>query len=491
MIAEFWGIEFKKRKNSTKIPDFDGVKKEVVIKGNFGFENQFQSTKCSTIAPSFFVTGASGYGYCKVWNNYYWITNISFDIDGAEYINCMIDVLASWRNFISESKFHIERCADSRYYNTDIFDSALSIEDGSEVTSHALTVLFQPVESPAITVSVMGRNATGVNTYIFDTTETAIMGELFNSAFGVETDNSSSWLDTLVSDIGNGLVAFVKGFVSDPSKYVIGCKLTPFPKSWFRTSSKKVYIGWWDTGITRPCLDIAFYNDRVALNKPSSIYADFRRTDARCSSYTIYFPGVGTVDLSPDIMEFNLEVEYTINQITGDIHYILLAGGSGVGTYDGNIYGDYGFASAAANSGAIIQTAGGVGVAASGLPYKDFLADESNLYYWEGGEPITVAAGLITAIHGAGEAFKPQASLASPNGGSPGIFGDAAVRITCTQKHTGEFLTDDYGRPCCKNLKLGDLEGFVKCSNASIEIAASVGIREEINKFLNTGFFME
>lgn len=492
MQVEFWGSEFKKRKNSTKVPDVSGVVKEVVIKGNFGFENQFQSTKCSIVAPSFFVTGASGYGYCKAWDNYYWITNISFDIDGAEYIECKIDVLASWASFIKESTFFIDRCADPSYYNPDIFDEAISIESGGEVSNSARSQVFTE-RGGCYLVTVMGRSTTGINTFAFD----SVPGTLFNPMYaigstGAYDDPLLEQLDTVV----DGFNQLFKALLCDPSKYITAVKFAPFPESFFPNQFEQIYVGWLEAGGMARKLPMSTYWERsISINKPTSIYSDFRRTDGRCSMYNIYLPGVGTVDLTPDVMELSLTADLTMNIQTGDVHYNLKAGGSTIGTYDGCVYTDIGFAGSSVNSGAIAQTAGGVGTAIGSSAKKDWVSHDngisSELEVIKEAKPLMFMGGAIAAIHGAGEAMKAQASLASPMGGGSAVWGDPDIIVSCVQKHTGEFLTNDYGRPCCKNLKIGDLSGFVRCANASIDISSTDSIRGEINAFLNTGFFVE
>lgn len=490
MLIEMWGDEFKKKKNSTKIPTTPGVQKEVVIKGNFGFENQFQSTKCSTIAPSFFVTGATGFGYLKAWNNYYWIVNIAFDIQGAEYIDCRLDVLASWRSFIQESYFHVERCADANYYNTDIFDEALSIEDGAEVSSQATTQIFSETTGSYL-ISVLGRSSTGLNTYVFSGPPPST---IFSPLFEVGTDGTSE-LDS-ITDVADAIIAFCKTLIMDPSKYVVAVKQSPLPASFYLGGSATIYTGWWNSGYSAPRIPDSVYGPvTVSLSKPSSIYGDFRRTDGRCSMYHIYFPGVGTVELSPDIIELSLSVRWSLAYVSGSIHYDLLAGGSLVASYDGCIYSDTGYGGSSVNSGAIAQTAGGLISSASAKASKEIIeAKIESGKAIAGSEAIpelAVAAGIVSAIHGIGESMKSQASLVSPMGGCAAVRANPNIVIGATQKHTAEFPVVDYGRPCCKYLKLGDLSGFIKCSNASIDIAAVLGVREEINTYLNTGFFME
>lgn len=482
MQIELWGSEFSKRKNSTKIPTIDGVIKEVVLKEN-----------CSVFAPSFFVTGAVGYGYLKAWDNYYWITNIGFDINGAEYIDCRIDTLASWRTVISNSTFFVERCADATYYNTDIFDDALSIEDGAEITSSANTNIFDS-RGGSYLVTVLGRSSTGLNTYVFDN----VPGGIFNPLYDI--GNNGSFDDSVLEQLNtavDGLTALFKSIICNPSDYIIAVKFSPLPSSFYPGNTEMMYIGWWESGYSAKKLPMSTYwVKNVSIAKPTNQYSDFRRTDSRCSMYNIYLPGVGTVDLTPDVIEFNLSAEITMSVQTGDIHYNLKAGNSTIGTYDGSIYSDIGFGGSSVKASSVVQTAGGAIGMATNAPHKvvdvlDIENTTSSLEFADKRQGMRFMASLATTVLGVGELMRPQASLASPLGSSSSIWGDPDIRVSAIQKHTADFATDDYGRPCCKNLQLGNLSGFVKCGNASINIASINGIREEINTFLNTGFFME
>lgn len=455
MEVEFWGSEFKKRKNSTKVPDVSGVVKEVVIKSNFGYENQFQSTKCSIVAPSFFVTGAVGYGYCKAWGNYYWITNVSFDIDGAEYIDCRIDVLASWAEFIKESTFFIERCADANYYNTDIRDNAVSVEDMVEHTSSASTYC-NFASGLLYVVRILGRGSTGgIGTFV---TNLASMQNIF----------SQMWAD-IDDGLGLGdLEEFMQMWIADPIKYVVGVYSTPIGASVYanNVSSETVFFGGHETNLIWDRInhgDVVMFSGSLA--KPSTIYTDFRRSDGAFSSYTIYIPTVGTIPLSADLIEKELSMDIGADLLTGDLLFTLKADGDIVASYNSSCY--------ATQSIGVVNEANGVISGAVGT------ADNA------------VKGNIPGIVEGIKTAMSPSPSVIGSQGGTGCVSIANEIVITCCQKSSGEFPTNDYGRPCCKNLKVGDLTGFVKCGNASIEIASTERIRDEINTYLNTGFFVE
>lgn len=455
MLVEFWGSDFKKRKNSTKVPDFPGESREVVIKANFGYENQFQSTKCSIVAPSFFITGASGYGYCKAWGNYYWIRNIEFDIDGAEYITCLIDVLASWKNFIASSTFFVERCADPRYYNIDLRDNALSVEDMISSVTSAST--YCNIASDLLyIVKIIGRGTTnGIGTFVMN-------------RFALSDFFSQMWID-IDDGLGLGdLEEFMQMWIADPARYVVGVYSSPIGASIYarNVSNEKVYIGGHETNLELDRINTGQVEiaDNLILNKPSSIYGDFRKTDSAFSQYTIYIPTIGTVPLSADVMDTTLSMGISADLLSGDILFTLKSDGDIVASYSGNCY-------AAQSIGTVNQA--------------------SNIM----SGAMEASAGIITGnvnqvIDGIKTGMQVTPSVIGTQGGSAVVNANEIV-ISCMQKSSAEFPVNDYGRPCCKNLMLGNLTGYIQCGNASIEIASTDAIRNEINTYLNTGFFME
>ena len=65
--------------------------------------------------------------------------------------------------------------------------------------------------------------------------------------------------------------------------------------------------------------------------------------------------------------------------------------------------------------------------------------------------------------------------------------------ITLTRRQYGakEYPTAVAGRPLMQNIVLGNLYGFIKCGGASVPVNAPDQVRDEINSYLNNGFYME
>lgn len=65
--------------------------------------------------------------------------------------------------------------------------------------------------------------------------------------------------------------------------------------------------------------------------------------------------------------------------------------------------------------------------------------------------------------------------------------------IVVCQKCFGsaDFPVNVLGRPLYQNRRLGNLNGYTKCNGASIPLIANSNELEDINSYLNNGFFIE
>ena len=64
--------------------------------------------------------------------------------------------------------------------------------------------------------------------------------------------------------------------------------------------------------------------------------------------------------------------------------------------------------------------------------------------------------------------------------------------VVSVQRYGGKDIpTDVAGRPLYENKQIKTLSGYVKCQNASINISGLAGDKEEVNAYLNNGFYYE
>lgn len=438
--------EFTKRENSTRNPDSEGsITKEVKLKG-----------ECDLINPSFFVTGVEGFVYCKAWGFYYTIHRTAYDINGAQYINCNLDVLGTWRNAILGSTFFVNRCADPRYYNVDIRDDALSVEDMVSSVTSAST--YCNIASDLLyVVKILGRGTTnGIGTFIMN-------------RFALSDFFSQMWID-IDDGIGLGdLEEFMQMWIADPARYVVGVYSSPIGATIYNknVSNEQVYIGGHKTDLYLDRINMGEVKiaEDLTLNKPSSMYNDFRKTDNAFSQYTIYIPTVGTVPLSSDLMDTVLTMDIGADLFSGDILFTLKSDGDIVASYASNCY-------ASQSVGAVNQSSNIMSGALTGAA-------------------ALISGNLPAAINGIKNGMQVTPSVIGNQGGTGGVTMANEIVITCMQKSSAEFPVADYGRPCCKNLRLGDLTGYVQCGNPSINVSAMDVIKQMINSKLKAGVFIE
>lgn len=436
---------FTKRKNSTKQPTGTYETKSVSLKQNTSIQN-----------PVFLLTGFDNtynYIYVPSWGRYYFIDDVVLGNTNLFEVHCSCDYLATFKSGISIYNCFVSRCSDSRYYNTDILDTALSVEDVVEHTASAVTNIF--FGNSSYVVRMLGRGTTGIQSFVSD--GLTFWGDIFNPLFN---DPSQLSIDDVLT-----------AFISDPSKYVLGVFYTPFNTGRMIGTEQQIYCGWYDTNKRAKALsNSAIYTDTKTLSKPTSIYSDFRKTDNAFSHYTLFLPGIGTVPLSADIMDSTLTLDVKCDQNTGDIIYQLKSDGSLVSSYNGNCYASLMIGNGdSSNGGNIIKTTGDlIGDAISG----------------------NIIGGVGDIVNGIRQNISPTPSFIGSQTGVAGVTFKDAI-ITVLQKQSAEFPLSVYGKPCCKNLTLGNLTGYIKCDNASIDLPGHGGDKDKINSYLNSGFYYE
>lgn len=444
---------FSKRKNSTKIVSGTYTQKDVKLK-----------EETSVDKPTFILSGydpAFNYIHVPLWNRYYFIEDVSLSTKGIYEVTCSTDILATYKTQIGAYTCFVERTSDATKYNEDILDTALTVEDVVEHQASASTNIF--FGNSSYVVRMMGRGSTGIQSFVSD--GLSFWGDVFNPIFN---DPSSLTLDD-----------FLTAFISDPSKYVLGVYYTPFNMARMIGSETQIYCGWYDTTKRAKALSSsAIYTDTKTLSKPASIYTDFRKTDPAYSQYTMFLPGIGTVPLSADIMDSTLTLDVRCDQHTGDIIYQLKSDGSLVSSYNGNCYAPLQIGNGdSSNGGSIIKTS------------MDFMGDIFGAF--TPGNPLSKAGNFIgDVVNGIRQNITPTPSFIGSRTGVAGVdFKDAIISVL--QKHSADFPTAVYGRPCCKNLTLNTISGFIKCSGASIDISGFGSDKENVNAFLNGGFYYE
>lgn len=448
--------QFVKRINSTKQPT-----------GDYTVKNVRQKEETSVLSPIFMLSDYSpsyNYIYVPRWGKYYFVNDVTLNINGVFEMSCTIDILATYKDSIGATKTFIERTADLRHVSPFIRDNAISCEDRVVSTESEETACF-----PSATVyilRVMGRGTTnGIGTFVVSYQD---IKNIFSGVWGQIDDDS-------ITDYIKGLCNL---YINDPSQYIVGVYRSPIGLTDYSengTPDVTIYVGGHETDLQADVrvdnANAILFGGRV-LKKPTNMYSDFRATDPAFSQYTLYIPTIGVVPLPAEIMHMELKMTLCADLFSGDLTFVLYADGDIVSTYTSNCYASVSVGVQNGSSGSSILS-GALGVA--------------------GGVSMgNVAITTANAINGVKSFMSPPSSVLGTQGSLGAIESYPNFIITCIQKSSSDFPTDVYGRPCEKNLTISNLKGYVKCQNASISnIAGFDSEKNAINTYLNNGFYFE
>lgn len=448
MQIQLWS-NFVKKKNSTKRPASAPHLENVVFK-----------RETSLLNPTFIMTidnDVYNYVWVPDWGRYYFVTDIVHGNSNLCELRCTLDVLATFKDDIRNYIGFVERTSHPTWYNTDINDNAISVEDVVEFMDSEST--YCNIASGLLyIVRIIGRGTTnGIGTFVMNRSQ---MQKIFSSLWG-DVDSGS---------VTGDIIDFLQLYISNPSQYIVGCYSSPIGASVYaqNTSAEKVFLGGHETDLTLDRINHGQVTvaSNLTLRKPTSIYSDFRKTDPQFSQYTIYIPTIGTFPLSADIMDSTLTMDISADLISGDLFFKLKANGHSVATYNSSCYSSMSIGT--------LNTANGVvaGTMQAGVSL--------------------LTANPVGLIQGAQSAFSPTPSVIGSQGGTGCVSLANEIVISVLQKRSAEFPTMVYGRPCCRNMALNQLSGhYIKCANSSIDIAGTESDKDAVNSFLDSGFYLE
>lgn len=436
---------FIKRKNSTKQPtELTSVVKDVKLKG-----------ECSVLNPSFFLADADSYTYLKAWGNYYFIDRVAYDINGAQYINCSIDVLASYKAAILGTTAFV--AYSSSNYSALLHDSRIAmLTDVDVIVDDTVESIF--TTTPHYLLSVVGED--GVNV-LAPTDPNIIPATLYQKqATDLITALCIQW-----SDAQSCLLELKEVPIAIGADYVL----------------EPAHVGKIDIG-DRYALNQYFNSAREEQFESIAIpvtYNDFRLfsfVEAR-----LYLPFVGVIELPlesfyPDPTSTGLVKIHTIaNPLTGSVAYTLKNGYDEiVGVYTGTFGRTLPLNTSKPNDMISAIT--------------HFVSSASSMIEKK---PDDVLSSMIQSVS---SAVKFKGSVIGSFSGSYGEYLGTNF-VLSVEKHKSNNepsnLTDIAGRPCAKVLPLTNLTGYVETRNFSIAVEAIAEVRDLINSAMDRGVYIE
>lgn len=471
MELKLWK-NFKKRINSTKLPaDAEATVMQVRFKDDTSIEN-----------PSLLIKGIDlDYNYCKMGNHYYYINDIVVVNNDVMQINCIQDVLATYKSDILAASAYVEY-SQSIGRNPWIPDTRLQSLNDVVVNSSKFPVWVNEY-SGTIILTVAGKDES--------TTNNANIG--FCNYYAISGGNAKLLADKFYD---SGIIEEIgRFFGGDISKSLIEAHWVPWQ---LITTGNTIHISDKDMEITANGLGSTISMTPQSYNMDIPwIYNDWRDM-APYATMTINLPFYGTVQLDQSklVGSSTINVKIIRDAITGEVIYRLSTANWNA-TYKAD-------ASVALSVG---QTTGNKVSAVGGI-----LAGAGALI---GGIAAVATSGLSTsaavAVGGGIDAIAKSTATyfseeTSGRGGTGGFgSGNMVLQDTVTGDGRQIILTlyaRSYatspegmrlggGNPVMGWNALSGLSGYTKCSNASINISGLGSDKEAVNQWLNQGFYIE
>lgn len=425
-----------------------------------------------TVIVEYSKVGAFNYAYIPKWSRYYFVDDITYTTGNRAEISLAEDVLATFKSDIDAYTCFVERSGSN--FNLYMDDNLVSNTENINPSSPdrvGITNFQYPYdygEGGTFYMRVVNNDASkeGIPIYALNASQ---LKKVLNFMF-----SEDNYKDVLSDEV-------VKSFFN-PFQYIVSLMWVPIDPSYFDNLDKhSVLFGWWDTGVNAAygVGDILISNQKISMPENPYAETDFRRYSSRFSQYSMYIPGVGTINLPTEIATSPSGLYMTLyfDATTGQAEYQFSLGSA----ENFNVIMSF-----KTQLGAPIQI-GQMGASLPGVVSGGGSAIGSLLSGNIGG----VIKGLVDS---AKSSFSPAPSIIGTTGARTIIEDNTAIEVTVYTRGSGDIPQNQAGRPCYKNLRLGSLSGFVKCGNASVQLTDSVPYAQEVdmvNNLLNSGFYEE
>lgn len=457
---------FSKRKNSTKRPS-SGTNVTVELK-----------EPTSITAPVFKLsTQGVSVNYVEVpsWNRYYFVTDAVQVTKDMVELHCKVDTLASAKSYIKATTAPVDfaNSSDNQYVITDPRNHPTYIYD------EKYTALL---DLDSLGFSTSGRYICGIVSdeglryYVMTEAELAsFCTAIFDTNF----------LQSLVNnfyDLKNILVSciwlpYVPSTVSLAVPITVGGEVVVSSANYIPNSSRVKTFNIAETQVGYP-------TDNT-YNTPN--YLDV----APYTSGTIYLPFVGVVPFDVDIFfkDRTLGLQLRLDQFTGDMIYLIQDTAKNiVSTYQASCAVSVPIAGQTTNPagaipGAISAIGGAAGIVGGALT----------------GQANLIAGGLGAIAGGALATARSMELHTQVNGSVSSAVSITMPLVACAiirTRRPSEALIESAwkasnGWTYYKEATLSGLTGYIQCQGASVDCPFTDGEKDEINSYLNSGFFLE
>lgn len=448
-MTEIVLYHFSKRKNSTKRPTGQGTEVPCLLKSATTFQN-----------PTFILQKPMNdmlqFNYAKWADHYYFIDSTTSINAGQTEISCTEDVLATYKNEISNYTCFIERSSNQ----TTLANDTMYIPTNDWVLStrnvrHKEKIMTSTYSQQYIIRAV---SRTGVASYYIN---------------GDQLNNLLDYMYT-ESNFTDVITDAITKLMFEPFKYIVDLKWIPFVDSAFNNSNDEaIQLGFWDSGVTAKRIDedtVVNFSYSFAFDNPLYAITDFRYYSPSFSNYFIKLPFIGVVALNPYKIDESVNALYQFDATSGLCNVFLQSKKVVFASYQFQLSVPVQIGYASTNIAQLTTSA--VSLVGAGL--------QGN-----------IAQGISSGIEAGRSITAPEVSMLGTIGNISNILNNQILEFNsyaCTSINP-DGASEGYADGTVRSIS--GLSGYIKCRNASIEISGFTGDQEAVNNYLNSGFYYE
>lgn len=451
--------EFRKRDNSTKQPTAEDPHTE--------WECNLKED-CSLLRPRISINfGCHGnpcfYNYAYIadmGNRYYYITDWVCERGYIWTANLAVDVLASWRYRIGISTQYLERSSFAS--DGGIVDTLYPAKQPPAIqTVNLASHWYSDLAQGTFVIGVLNNDSSGVGAAHYYAMTQSQMNSFLAFMLG-----DAGYL--AIEDISENLTKAV----FNPLQYIVSAVWYPFKID--SGTETTVKFGWWESGVSALKLtrQLYYFTDEITLPAHPQIARGAYLRKAPFTSYTLYYPGVGTIALDTKELDTSpISVQCAVDTVGNQARLVVSTTGSPTHIV----------------SQSFVQL---------GVPIQlaQFAGDIMGIA--QGGASFlknAISGNLLGAVFDAvGTAISstaPDATALSQNGSIASIH--YAIQLRALFYLLVDEDNADLGRPLCKAVTVNEYPGYQKIIHADVALSGTREESEAVKRYMEEGYFYE
>lgn len=426
------------------------------------------------------------YNYAKWGNDYYFVTEVTSYRNDLWEVSCKLDVLATFKSEILDT-YAFVAYSDSDY-NEWLVDERLPFTAQPFVSENRVgTEGFIDAETPNNVLTVL--SDTGAKSYSVPDSMLSRMCSKLETLVDLKVTDEEVETEADIAGAINKLNVFSNAF-GNTVECIKSCVKVPFSHFGANIGLETMHLGIYDMDASGTPLGPVNVVDLLPVTGSKEIQIPWRhnywRRKSPYSQVYLYLPFVGSVELSSDNLchENWLTIYYSYTLSDGQVMYEVHAGrGESVGELIGIFNGG---CVTSIPIGILQPKTVGQGNHVQGT--ANFVAsaiqsvtDIINSKFGESNKSGVSETRLFT---------NPSYIGNTGGGAGAGLETDIICTVVSHDSSDTDFL-NVMGKPKMKRRTLDGLEGYCECVGATVIAPAHAEQLEEINLFLNSGFFIE